>query len=135
MQSRHGQERGNRSHIMIHAAVRQNEDIHAFFDGLARFFVQVFQRLLQRLVSAVNLIQKRNRNRFEMGALDMAQLLKLFVRQNGALEFNLAAAFGFGLKQISFRAECGVGGRHDFFADTVNRRIRDLSKELLEIIV
>jgi len=44
-----------------------------------------------------------------------------------------AVLFGLG-QQVALGTDGGLQGHHDFLADGVNRRIRDLGKELLEVV-
>ena len=39
------------------------------------------------------------------------------------------------VQQVAFRADETLDRHHDFFADRIDRRVGDLSKQLLEVIV
>ena len=47
-----------------------------------------------------------------------------------------AVALSFGrVQQVAFRADETLDRHHDLFADRIDRRVGDLSKELLEVVV
>ena len=59
----------------------------------------------------------------------------LLVIDQRRLEFDHAAAVGAGACDIALGANKRNAGGHQFFADRVNRRIGDLSEQLLKVIV
>ncbi len=65
----------------------------------------------------------------------VAEFFKIFIAQNRAFQLDLAAALGFGLEKITLGAEIRFRRSHNFFADTINRRIRNLREKLLEVTV
>ncbi len=65
----------------------------------------------------------------------MAQFLKFFIRQNGALQFDLMTALEAGMQKILFGTNRRFGGSDNFFAYAIDRRIRHLSEKLFKIIV
>ena len=65
----------------------------------------------------------------------MAELLQLLVGEDGMLQLDQGTAFGLWLEQTAPGTDHCLGGSDVFLADGINRRVRDLRKELLEIIV
>ena len=59
---------------------------------------------------------------------------KLLVGHHSMRQHNLAARLGLRIQKVAFRPEPSIGGRHDFLANSVQRRVSYLSKKLLEIV-
>ena len=66
---------------------------------------------------------------------DALQLGEFFVAENRCLQFDQMAAFRLWIQQIAFSTNGGDWRSDDLFADTVDRRIGDLSEELVEVII
>ena len=62
-------------------------------------------------------------------------LSKFFVRQHGPFELHPAASARFRIQEIAFGPKSSFGGSDNFLTDRIDRRIRDLREQLLEIIV
>jgi hypothetical protein len=59
---------------------------------------------------------------------------ELLVREDRPLELDAAAVRGCGLSRLPSEPSSHVGG-DDLLADAVDRRVRDLREELLEVVV
>ena len=66
---------------------------------------------------------------------DALQLGEFFVAENWCLQLNQVAAFWLWIQQITFSTDGGDRRSDDLFADTVDRRIGNLSEELMEVVI
>ena len=64
-----------------------------------------------------------------------AEFFQLLVGDDRRGQLDLAAALRGGFEEIALGAERGDGRSDDFLADRIDRRVRDLRKELLEVVV
>ena len=65
--------------------------------------------------------------------VDLAQLLELGVAQDRRVHRELAGVLGRLVEQVALGADAGRDAHHDRLADRVDRRVRDLGEELLEV--
>src|SRR4030095_7356518 len=71
----------------------------------------------------------------QIGFTNVAELFQLLVGKDRMLQLNHPAAFRRRLEQVALRSHHCVGGGDDLLSDGINRRIRDLGEELLEVVV
>src|SRR6185312_7035192 len=71
----------------------------------------------------------------EAGEIEPANLREFLVRQNRAVQLEPAAVRALRFEQIPLGAEPDLGGGDELLADAVDRRVRDLRKQLLEVLV
>ena len=67
--------------------------------------------------------------------LDAAQLLELAVEQDRVVDHELARVLGRLVEQVALGADARAHAHHDRLADRVDRRVRHLREELLEVRV
>ena len=75
------------------------------------------------------------RARLEDRGVDLAQLLELGVEQDRVVDHELARVLGRLVEQVALRADARLHAHHDRLADRVDRRVRHLREELLEVRV
>ncbi len=75
------------------------------------------------------------RVRLEDRRVDLPQALQLRVEQDRVVDHELARMLGRLVEQVPLRADAGLHAHHDRLADRVDRRIRHLREELLEVRV
>ena len=76
-----------------------------------------------------------NSGGFEAWTVNAAQLLELFIGQNGRIEMDLPATFGFGNQQIALWTNGRISRGDDLFFEGIERGIGHLGKELFEVVV
>ena len=135
MHTRRGQQAWNRRELHVHAAVRQNDDRVALFDRLARPPLQILECARQAGAARLGVEEHGQRHRFEAALVDMAQPRQFLVVDDGRLHLDLAARLGSRLQEIRLGPDRGTHRRHQFFANRVERRIRDLREQLREVVV
>ncbi len=67
--------------------------------------------------------------------IQMLDRRQLFVRQNGVRHGQAVAMLRTGIEQVPLGSDEALQRHHDFFADRIDRRIRDLGEQLLEVVV
>ena len=135
MQAGHGQQRGNGRVFGAHIAVGQNDDIRPTLDGGVGGDKQGVQRLFQTLRTFAGLEKDGQRDGFEAWLVDLPEFFQLFVGENRLLQADERATLRSGIQETTARTDHRVRGRDDFFADRINRRVRDLREQLLEIVI
>ena len=75
------------------------------------------------------------RVRLEDRGAHLAQLLELGVEQDRVVDHELARVLGRLVEQVPLRADARLHAHHDRLADRVDRRVRHLREELLEVRV
>ncbi len=136
MHARRREQAGNGRERPGDAAIGEDQDGVAFLHGRARQIAELAHRGLEREASAVGVVEERQRRRREtVGAVDVPELRELIVVDHGVLDPDLAARFGRRLQQVAFRTDGRSHRRHQLFTNRVERRVRDLREELLEVVV
>jgi hypothetical protein len=79
--------------------------------------------------------QHRQRADFETGQRDATDFAEILVGDHRPLQFDATTITGLRFEQIAFRTQPDVGRGDDLLADAVDRRIRDLREQLLEVVV
>src|ERR1051325_5974494 len=136
-----GEERRNRCALARHTPVGKDDDAVALDDRFARTSAQLIQRALKPAPALTHVIEHGQRDRLEdrstlkVCASQMTQLIQLVVGEDGRAQLDLSRAGGLRLKHILFGADGRVRRHDQLFADAVNRRVRDLREELLEVVV
>ena len=132
-----GQQAGNGSHVVIHATVREDQDIAAVLDCSCRGEAKLFDRLHQTLGSFRSLEKHRQRLRLEASiglVRKLRQFRELVIVDDGILQLDLVAALGLRIEQVALGADGRIDRGDDLFADRIQRRIGDLREKLLEVI-
>ncbi|MNZ65860.1 hypothetical protein D3C78_840610 [compost metagenome] len=107
----------------------------SFADYPIRSLAHQLKSVPQALFALIRREEDWQRNRTEPRATNVAELRKLFVRQYWRSQFDMSAAFRLRIEQITLRPNRGAGRCNNLFTDRVNRRIRYLSEQLLEVVV
>ena len=136
MQARDREQRRDRRELAIHAAIAQDEDVHfLFLDHAPRHQPDLFHRLDQALLAARHAEQHRQHADAQARQIHAAHLREFLVREDRPLHFEAAAVGRLRIEQVAFGAEARLRGGDDLLADAIDRRIRDLREQLLEIVV
>ena len=134
------QQRGNRRVLGVGVTVGEDDEVRAVRDRLAHLRAHVVDRHAQSLaafgdrVLAVHRERREARNR-GIGVVDVAQLRELLVREDRRRAHDLAARRGGGFEQVALGTDRGVERRDEHFEVRVERRVRHLREQLLEVLV
>ena len=132
--ARDREQRRDRRPLGADRAVGQDQDVDA---GRERV-VGLRADAVERLRHPVRPLRDRPRDvdgaRREDGAVHVAQLRELAVEQDRRLHRELMRVLGRLGEQVALGPDAGAGAHHDRLAGRVDRRVRDLREELLEVV-
>ena len=136
MEARDREQCRNRRELTIDATIAQDEDVHfLFLDQSARHQANFFHRLHQAFLAARDAEEGRQHADTQARQIHAADLGEVFVGDDRPLELEAAAIRGLRIQQVAFRAQACFGRGDDLFTDRIDRRIRDLREQLLEIVI
>ena len=135
MQTAHGQQSRDRSLFGRNAAIRQNEDVAALFDQIVRLGAKRVHRGFEALRALFRVKGDVERRGGKFAAGDAFELRELLVAEDRRLQLDQVAAFRLRIEQVALATDGRDRRRDDFLADAVNRRVRHLREELLEVVV
>ena len=127
------QQAGDR-HLALAGAVGQHDQVRALAHGLLHVFAQLGKRLLKRTFRRAALVGAAEAARLESHAIDGAQAVELRVREHGAFQADKAARVAAILQHVAMVADVQHAAGDEAFAQSINRRVRDLGKQLVEVI-
>ena len=135
VQPRRSKERRDRHVLLIHAAVREDQDILPIPHRSERRLEKVMERLLHRAAAAGCRIEQRKHDRLQLAAFQMLDDLHFLIRDERTVDEERRRPLLIRIHDIGHIADHDRGRSHDLFTDTVDRRIRDLCEILLEIVI
>ena len=135
MHPRASQQRRNGNLFVIGPAIRKNKDAVAVRNSLVDLEKKSIHGLVQAFRTICLLEQDRQNNGLEMRLIDMSDFLKFGIGQDRPGQAKTARMLRCLGEDIGFRPQVNILGHDHFLADRVDRRIRDLGKKLMKIIV
>ena len=135
VETRNGEQSRHGGVIVIDATVAQNDQIHACIDVQARLTAKFLKGAFESFGPLAGVEQNRQSHRAEFALGDMLQLGEFFIGNDRRLQFDQVSTLGLRIEQVALRSDGGDRRGHDFLANAVNRRVGDLRKQLLEIVV
>ncbi len=109
------------------------------FDARSERVVGLGADAIERMLEPGDAIGDRpgevDRLRLEDIRVDRAQAFELVVAQDRVVDHELPRMLGRLVEQVALRADERLHAHHDRLADRVDRRVRDLREELLEVRV
>ena len=127
------EQRRDRRHRLVCAAVGQDQDRRAAPDQLRCLARHHLQRLRETLFALGDGVQRRDRGGAEALAAQGAQLLELAVREDRAQRRHAAAVLRRLGEEVADRADADAQAHHQTLALGVDGWIRDLGELLLEV--
>ena len=132
----HGSQRqqAGDGHFAFRRAVGQHDQVHAIAHRLLDVDAQLVERHLERALGGIAVISAREALRLEADAIDGAQAIELVVREHGAFQAHQAARVAAVLEHVAVVAHVQHAAGDEAFAQRINRRVRDLGEQLVEVI-
>ena len=124
----------DRRPVFIHAPVAQDEKLVAVGDCLRRLPAELIHGDAEAVRSVCDPEQHAERFALEMRVRDLADFFQVSIRENRLLHFDAAAGFGGLLHHVRLRPDVRDQRHHELLADRINRGIRHLREELLEVL-
>ena len=132
------QQRRNRCIHRVTAAIRQHDDSRAIIDEVAHLVANAVERRAHAVVAIGHAIEPAHHRRAQVRhsavVVDVDDLGQLVVVDDGERQHQLSAVLRPNFEQIRLGSECRTHRRHDFFTNCVERRVRDLCEQLLEVV-
>ena len=138
----HCQQHGHRRPLGVHAAIAQNQNGAAFFDGFGALAHDPVQGIEQTTpaASAVpvargsDVEERRDRGGLEIGRRNLLELFELFVEQNRRLQADHPGVVRSLDQHRVARSQVQVERHHQRFAQRINRRVRNLREHLPKVL-
>ena len=131
LQGAHRQEGGNRHVILIHAPVRENDNVGALLIGPVHIHHQTVQGVGQR---GPLVVQQGDGLHMEARAVHISNLHQVHGGEDGVLNLQHGAVGRLLLQQVAAGAYVNGGVSDDLFPDGVDGGICHLGEELLEVV-
>ena len=140
MHGRGDEQRGDRRALGVGVAIGEDDEVRAVGDRLAHLRPHVVDRHPQPRAAFGDRVVAVDGERREAGhrafaVVDEPQLRQLLVGEDRRRAHDLAARVGAGFEQVALGADRRVERRHQRFEVGVERRVRDLREQLLEVLV
>ena len=133
------EQRGDRRELGRRVTVGEDDDVGAARDRVAHLAADRVDRVAQRVAAAEHRVQAGDRDRpvAELGCfpIDVAELGEVVVRDDRVRQHDLATRRSCRLEQVALRADRRRQRRHQRLEVGVERRVRDLREQLLEVLV
>ena len=116
-------------------AVGNDEDVETVGDRLVGGGAECFKAFLEACAAVFGDEERIKRGGFESAERHLAELRELLVVDERIVETDQSARMRAGIEQVAFRAEEGLGGGDEFFANAIERRVGDLGEDLFEVLI
>ena len=127
------QQAWNRRDVLVDAAIRKNQDGRSVFARPIDVGAKLVHRFTEPGPALADSVGHRNRGRLEARKLDVAQLGQIVVVHHRRLYLDHPAAFALGFQEVALGPECRRHRGNELFPNRIERWIRHLCKELLEV--
>ena len=130
----HGEQRRH-GHLARSGTIAQHHDVHAVADRSLNVLCKLLERSLQRALAGIAAVHGTETAGLKAHAVDGADAVELLLAQQRALQANQLAGRTGVLEQVAVVAQVERGRSDHVLAQGIDRRIRDLGEQLIEIIV
>ena len=128
-------QRADRHAVGGDRAVGQHDQAHAVGDRLARFVADAIERFEQSGFAGTARERDVDRARLPAAVVDSLQRRDFFVGQDRMRDAQPVRVRLRHLQHVRFGPDVALERHDHFFADRVDRRVRDLREQLLEVVV
>ena len=127
----HRQQGWNRHVVLVDSTIAQDDDVVAALVCTIHRDIELLQGLLE---GGILIVEKRDHLGPEARLVEVLDLHKLDAREDRVLHLEHAAVVRLILQQITIGADVDGRIRDDLLAEGVDRRVRNLCEELLEVV-
>src|SRR6185312_7950730 len=131
---RQRQQTWDRRILLVHAAIRQNQQRVAGLYRQRRSLAQLFQRALQSFFAFLRAEQRWQCRGKQIARRHAAQLFQIAIRENRLWQFQRVAVLRRLFQDVALSADVADERHHHLFAYRIDRRIRNLREQLLEVV-
>ena len=129
----HGEQRRH-GHLARGSAVAQHHDVHAIADRGLDVLCKLLKRSLQRALVGSTTVDGTETAGLKAHAVDAADAVELLLTQQRTLQAHQLAGRAGILEQVAVVAQVERGRGDHMLAKGVDRRVRDLSEQLIEVV-
>ena len=129
----HGEQR-RYGYLARSGTVAQHHDVHAIANRSLDVFGKLLERSLQRALTRVAAVHGTEPAGLKANTVNRANAVELLLAQQRALQAHQLAGRTGVLEQVAVVAQVERGRSHHVLAQGINRRIRDLGEQLIEVI-
>ena len=126
-QRRHG-------HLARSGTIAQHHDVHAVADRSLNVLCKLLERSLQRALAGIAAVHGTEATGLKAHAVDGADAVELLLAQQRALQAHQLAGRTGVLEQIAVVAQVERGRGDHMLAKGIDRRVRDLGEQLIEVV-
>ena len=130
----HGEQRRH-GHLARSGTIAQHHDVHAVADRSLNVLCKLLERSLQCALAGITAVHGTETAGLKAHAVDGADAVKLLLVEQWALQANQLAGRTGVLEQVAVVAQIERGRGDHVLAQGIDRRIRDLGEQLIEIVV
>ena len=129
----HREQRRHRGPLGAEVAVGEDDDVHPARDERGRLGADGREATLHASRPLGNRPRHVDRARLEHRVVDLPELLELRVAQDRLRHDELVAVVGRLAQQVDLGADARLEAHHDRLTQRIDRGVRDLSEQLLEV--
>ena len=129
----HGKQRRH-GHLARSGTIAQHHDVHAVADRGLNVLGKLLERSLQRALAGIAAVDGTEATGLKAHAVDGADAVELLLVEQRALQAHQLAGRAGVLEQVAVIAQIERGRSHHVLAQSINRRIRNLGEQLIEVV-
>ena len=129
----HGEQRGH-GHLARSGTIAQHHDVHAVADRSLNVLGKLLERGLQRALAGIAAVRGTEATGLKAHAVDGADAVELLLVEQRALQAHQLTGRTGVLKQVAVVAQVERGRGDHVLAQGIDRRIRDLGEQLIEVV-
>ena len=133
MHTAHGEQRRH-GHLARSGTIAQHHDVHAVADRSLDVLGKLLERSLQRALAGVTAVDGTETASLKAHAVDGANAVELLLVEQRALQANQLAGRTGILEQVAVVAQVERGRGDHMLAQGIDRRVRDLGEQLIEVV-
>ena len=124
----------NRRVVFVNASIGKDQQCVPGFHRQRCAFRKLVQRRSQSRFAISSAEQRWQSDRQQISARNPAQLFQVAIRKNGMGQLQGVAILRRLIEDIALSSDVADERHHHLFADRIDRRVRDLRKQLFEVI-
>ena len=129
----HGEQRRH-GHLARSGTIAQHHDVHAVADRSLNVLCKLLERSLQRALAGIAAVDGTETAGLKANTVNRANAVELLLAQQRALQAHQLAGRTGVLEQVAVVAQVERGRSHHMLAQGVDRRVRDLGEQLIEVV-
>ena len=133
MHAAHSEQRRH-GHLARSGTIAQHHDVHAIADRSLNVLCKLLERILQRALAGIAAVHGTEAAGLKAHAVDGANAVKLLLVEQRALQTHQLAGRAGILEQVAVVAQVERGRGDHMLAQGIDRRVRDLSEQLIEVV-